>query len=73
MELNRAEVGRHESVMKPFVFNSGETISSLLSKAQITLGEKDIIMGLKSGNVEDANDCAVNGETYVVVTNYKSG
>jgi hypothetical protein len=71
MEFHRAEIGRE--VMTPVVFNEGQTISELLSKARITLSSDEGVRTFSGGNVVELNERAENDETYIIVKNYKNG
>ena len=70
--VNKAEVGRFDGELKTIAFNEGDKISSLLEKAGLTLGTGE---GLNNDSAEDVNptDTAVDGETYLIIGNYKQG
>jgi len=72
MEFHRAEIGRVEETLKPVVFADNDTISSLLSKANITLSSGEGVRTI-SGNSVELNEVAENDETYFIVKNYKNG
>ena len=66
MSFHRAEIGRVEETLKPVVFADGETISSLLSKAGITLSNGEAVRTM-SGNSVELNEVAEDDETYFIV------
>jgi len=72
MSFQRAEIGRVEETLKPVVFSDGDTISSLLNKANITLSSGEGVRTI-SGNAVELNEVAEGDETYFVVKNYKNG
>jgi hypothetical protein len=72
MDFHRAEIGRVEETLNPVVFSDGDTISSLLSKANITLLNGEVVRTLRGSSVE-LNEVAESGNTYFVVRNYKNG
>ena len=72
MDFHRAEIGRVEETLKPVVFSDGDTISSLLSKANITLLNGEVVRTL-CGNSVELNEVAENGGTYFITKNYKNG
>ena len=72
MEFHRAEIGRVEETLKPVVFADGETISSLLSKANIVLSNDEKVRTI-GGELVELNEVAEDGETYFITKNYKNG
>jgi hypothetical protein len=72
MSFQKAEIGRVEETLKSVVFNDGETISSLLNKANITLSNGEGVRSI-SGNAVELNELAEGDETYFIVKNYKNG
>jgi len=72
MEFHRAEIGRVEETLKPVVFADGETISSLLSKANIVLSNDEKVRTI-GGDLVELNEVAETDETYFIVKNYKNG
>jgi hypothetical protein len=72
MEFHRAEIGRVEETLKPVVFADGETISSLLSKANIVLSNDEKVRTI-GGELVELNEVAETDETYFIVKNYKNG
>jgi hypothetical protein len=72
MEFNRAEVGRYDEALTPVVFNAGETIQSLLDKADIDLEGSEMVVSLR-GVRQETSSPAVSGETYLIVNNLKNG
>jgi hypothetical protein len=72
MEFHRAEIGRVEETLKPVVFADGDTISSLLSKANIVLSNDEKVRTI-GGDLVENNEVAEEGETYFIVKNYKNG
>jgi hypothetical protein len=72
MTYNKAEIGRIDTALVSVGFTDGETISQLLSKANLTLSSGEIVNTDKGEQVE-LNEVAENGETYFIVRNYKNG
>lgn len=72
MSFQRAEIGRVEEPMKPVVFADGDTISSLLDKANITLSSGEGVRTI-GGDAVELNELAEGDETYFVTKNYKNG
>jgi hypothetical protein len=72
MEFHRAEIGRVEETLKPVVFPDGDTISSLLSKANIVLSNDEKVRTI-GGDLVELNEVAETDETYFIVKNYKNG
>jgi hypothetical protein len=72
MEFCKADIGRYNEALTPVVFSSGDTISSLLSKANISLSGTEMVVTLH-GVRQELNSVAVNGETYLIVENLKNG
>jgi hypothetical protein len=72
MEFHRAEIGRVEETLKPVVFADGDTISSLLSKANIVLSNDEKVRTI-GGELVELNEVAETDETYFIVKNYKNG
>jgi hypothetical protein len=72
MEFGKAQIGRIEETLKSVGFSGGETISSLLTKANITLSNGEGVRTM-SGNAVELNEVAEDDETYFVVKNYKNG
>jgi hypothetical protein len=70
--VNKADVGRFDGEYKTIAFNDGDTITTLLTKANITLGSGEAVNN-DSGEDVSLSDVAVNGETYSIVGNYKQG
>lgn len=70
--VNKAEVGHFDGALKTIAFIEGDTILSLLTKANLTLNSGQALNN-EDGEVVDANSPAVDGETYYIVGNYKQG
>jgi len=70
--VNKAKVGRFDGVLSEVAFNDGDTISSLLSKANLTLGSGEGVNN-DDGDTMTVSDSAEDGETYYVVGAYKQG
>lgn len=70
--VNKAKIGRFDGELKEFAFEDGDTVQSLLTKANLTIGTGEGVNDDDGENVElTAN--AVDGETYYIVGNYKQG
>jgi hypothetical protein len=72
MSFYTAQIGRIEEPLKSVGFTDGDTISSLLGKANITLSNGEGVR-TESGNSVELNEVADSDETYFVVKNYKNG
>ena len=72
MSFERAEIGRIEETMKPVVFGDNETIANLLTKANLTLSNGEVVRTM-GGEVVELNELAEGNETYFIVKNYKNG
>ena len=70
--VNKAEIGRFDGELKVVAFNDSDTISKLVEKSGITLGTGEAINN-DSGEVVNMSDVAQDGETYLIVGNYKQG
>lgn len=70
--VNRAEIGRFDGVLSPVVFNEGDTIQSLLDKANLSLGKGEGVNN-ESGDDVAVGSVAEDGEVYYIVGNYKQG
>jgi len=68
----KAEIGYFDGELKSIGFNDGDSIQTLLTKANISFGEGQSI------NDDEGNEVAVSaqaqdGMTYYIVGNYKQG
>ncbi|KKN57965.1 hypothetical protein LCGC14_0556230 [marine sediment metagenome] len=70
--VNKAEVGRFDGELKTIAFSEGDTVSTILSKAGMSVGEGEMLND-DSGAVVNSTDIAVDGKTYYIVGNYKQG
>jgi len=70
--VNKAKVGRFDGVISEVLFNEGDSISSLLDKANLTLGSGEGVNNDDGDTMEVSGD-AVDGETYYIVGAYKQG
>ena len=70
--VNTAKVGRFDGTYQVVAFNEGDVISTLLTKANITLGSGEKVNN-DSGEDVSVSDVAVDEETYSIVGNYKQG
>lgn len=70
--VNKAKVGRFDGTLNEVPFNDGDTISSLLDKASLTLGSGEGVNNDDGDTMEVSAD-AVDGETYYIVGAYKQG
>lgn len=70
--VNRAEIGRFDGELKRVVFNEGDTVESLLNKADLSLGSGE---QLKNDNDKDVSlsEKAEDDAVYYIVGNYKQG
>ena len=66
------KVGRFDSELKEYAFDNGDTVSSVLNKAGITLSEGEEVNSIK-GNSLDINSKVKSGDSLIIVSNYKSG
>ena len=70
--VNTAKIGRFDGEIKEVAFNDGDTVSSLLDKVNLNLGNGE---GVNNDAGEDVpvTSNAEDGETYYLVGNYKQG
>ena len=68
----KAEVGRFDGELKNIPFTEGDTINTLLGKANLTLGAGEAVNNDDGDNVA-VTTVAIDGETYYIVGNYKQG
>jgi len=67
----KAEIGRWDSELKKCIFKDGSTVADLLKTAGLELTDGEAINDLTGKNIKP-NDIVKNGETYLIVRNYKS-
>lgn len=70
--VNKAKVGRFDGEIREYAFEDGDTVQSLLAKANLTLGEGEGVNNDDGDNVA-VTEKAEDGETYYIVGNYKQG
>ena len=70
--VNTAKVGRFDGVLSEVGFNDGDTIASLLTKADLTLGSGEGVNN-DDGDTMEVSAAASDGETYYIVGAYKQG
>ena len=70
--MNKAEIGRFDGEYKKIAFNDGDKVSTLLTKAGMTLSDGETIND-EDAEVVNVTDEAQDGEIYSVVGNYKQG
>jgi len=70
--VNKANIGRFDGTYQVVAFNEGDNVSTLLTKAGITLHEGEAVNS-DSGEVVNVSDVAIDDETYSIVGNYKQG
>lgn len=68
----KAKIGRFDGELKTVPFNEGDTIQTLLTKVNLTLGRGEGVND-DAGDDVAVTDVAVNDETYYIVGNYKQG
>ena len=68
----KAECGRFNGTVKTYALPVGSNIRALLDVAGISLNSGEEINDMSS-NVYTPTDLVKDGETYLVVTNYKDG
>lgn len=67
-----AKIGKFDGVLSEVVFNSGDTVDTLLEKADLDVLEGQEI-NTQAGVRVLASTPAVNGEVYYITGNYKNG
>ncbi len=68
--VNKAEIGHFDGELKVIAFNEGDTIQTLLTKANLSVGEGEGINN-DGGESITVNTPAEDGETYYIVGNFK--
>lgn len=66
-----AQIGRFDGVLQSVAFHEGDKISSLLTKAGLTLAQGEEVND-ECGNAISVNEDAEE-ESYVITANYKNG
>ena len=68
----KAEVGYFDGELKRVAFNEGDSVQTLLNKANVSFGEGQSLIDQEGEDI-NASDQAQDGETYYVAGNYKQG
>lgn len=72
MEILNAQIGPFDGVLVSVGFKEGDTIKTLLDKANLTLGSGDAVND-EEGEDVSVSSAAVDGKKYYIVGNYKQG
>ena len=68
----KAEVGYFDGELKRVAFNEGDSVQTLLNKAEINFGEGQSLIDQEGEDI-NPSDQAQDGETYYIAGNYKQG